>query len=307
MGITIMNIRDLDLNLLFVFEAIYSTNNISKAAKRLDLSQPAMSNALGRLRKQIDDPLFVRDGNGVVPTLRAETMIEPVRNALAAIRQSIRPAEGFDPITSKRHFRLIVADPLEPIIMPKLLIGLTQDTQICYELLPPQSTDIEDALLHSKIDLAVFLMPDRIAELSSQALHPVDLVVLARVGHPRINGTITPQHMMQENNVALTLTPGRLANSSKVTFWQKIQQKTVCQVPKVSSITQIVATTDLIGMVPNIYAEKVAERYNLQVIRPQTPVSNQQFHMIWHKRNEVDEGIVWLRNQIESCFSQDIV
>ena len=116
-----MNIRDFDLNLLLVFEAKYSSGNISRAADNLDLSQPAVSNALSRLRKQLDDPLFVRSGNGVVPTIRADEIIDPVRNALSTLQQSIGTTAEFDPQTSKRHFRLLVADPLEQIVMSRLL------------------------------------------------------------------------------------------------------------------------------------------------------------------------------------------
>lgn len=300
-----MNIRDLDLNLLFVFEAIYSTNNISHAAERLDISQPAMSNALARLRKRIDDPLFVRNGNGVIPTSRAEAMIDPVRTALSAIRQSIDPVDSFDPQTSSRKFKLIVADPVEHIVMPGLLRDTAQNPDVRYELLPPQSTNIEEALLLDKIDLAVFLMPAHNAEIVCQPLCPLDLVVIARIGHPRIDGVISAQNFLQERGVSLSIAPGRLANSEKLTFWQKVQQNTVCHVPRVSSMPPIVANSDLIGVIPRRYAEEVAPRFNLQVINTPVQLSNQQFQLIWHKRNQVDPGLVWLREKIAACFAQE--
>ena len=180
-----MNIRDLDLNLLFVFEAVYTTGNISKAARQLGLSQPAVSNALTRLRKQLDDQLFVREGNGVVPTARAESIIEPVRTALGTIQTGLGPVESFDPLKSKKHFRLIVADPLEPIILPELLKITEQNDQLTYELLPPQSVNIEEALLQNRIDLAIFLMPERIGEILSAPLFPVDLSGLSVSRCPR--------------------------------------------------------------------------------------------------------------------------
>lgn len=293
-----MNIRNLDLNLLLVFEAVYATGNISEAARQLDLSQPAVSNALNRLRKQLDDPLFVREGNGVVPTSKSVTIIEPIRAALKAIQDTIEQPDEFDPATSRRHFRIIVADPLEPLIMPELLGKISVDTQITYELLPPQRFNIEEALLQDRIDLAVFLMPERVPGIVSEPLMPVDLVALARIGHPRISGTVQPKQLMQENHVGLMLVPGKLENSSKVTVWQAIEQRVVCHVHKVNSIPQIVAATDLIGFVPRKYAEHLSRHYDLQIINLDAPFSNQKFHLSWHKRHEHDGPHKWLREQI---------
>lgn len=297
-----MNIRDIDLNLLLVFEAIYSARNISQAAKYLELSQPAVSNALKRLRLQLDDQLFVREGNGVVPTARAEAMIEPIKSSLAAIQHGLSAAEPFNPQTSKRHFRLIVADPLEPIIMPELLNNITNDTQITYEFLPPQRVHIEDALIQDKIDLAVFLMPNRTSEILSEQLIPIDTVLLAREGHPRIEGFVTPEQLVQENHIGLLLAPGKLENSDKVRVWQKLKQRTICNVSKVSSIAKTVSATDLIGFAPRIYAEHVAEHYKLQIIKLETQLSNQYFHMVWHNRNDGDESHLWLRDKIKAAI-----
>jgi len=298
-----MNTRDLDLNLLFVFEAIYSTGNISKAARQLGLSQPAVSNALTRLRKQLDDQLFVREGNGVVPTSRAEGMIEPVRTALNTIQASIGPVESFDPKKTKKHFRLIVADPLEPLVMPNLLRYTETNDQLTFELLPPQSVNIEEALLQDKVDLAVFLMPGRVSEILSKSLFPVDLVLIARKDHPRINGSINAQQMAQENYVSLQMAPGKLENSGKVTVWQKLQQRVSCHVYKVSSIAQIAANTELLGFVPRAYAEHISHHCPIQILELDTPFSNQQFHNIWHKRSDLDPANVWLRNCIEDMFA----
>lgn len=297
--------RDLDLNLLSVFEAIYSSGNISRAAKNLDLSQPAVSNALSRLRKQMDDQLFVRSGNGVIPTLRAEEIIGPVRNALSMLRQSIGSAAVFDPKTSKRHFPLVVADPLEQIIMSKLLKSTGNDTQITFELHPPQLMSVEESLVTGKTELAVFLMHGKDAELDSKPLCPVDLVVVARQDHPRIGLPLTMPELTKEGFVTISLAPGKLANSEKVTFWQRLHLREVCQVYKVSSIVQLVASTELVGIVPRLYAQQVASLHGLQILDLPIDLSNQHFHLISHKRARADEGLKWLSDQIMSCFVEN--
>lgn len=297
-----MSIRDLDLNLLLVFEAIFLTGNVSHAARNLDLSQPAVSNALTRLRKQIDDPLFIRKGNGVTPTARAEAMIDPITVALRAIKQSIEPHSKFDPETSKRKFRLIVADPLEPLILPQLLNGADANSQITYESLAPQSYQIEEALLQDKSDLAVFLMPERIDGINSEPLLPMDLVVLARKGHPRVNGDTDSQELLQESYVNMIMDPKKMPNAAKSSFWQKLGLRVVLYVNKMSSIVQTVEVTDLVGIVPRVYAEYVAKHYALQIIDIKIPLNDQPFHLAWHKRNDKDHGVLWLREKIATAI-----
>lgn len=297
-----MNMRDIDLNLLLVFEAIYSTGSISRAAERLDLSQPAASNALSRLRQQLGDRLFLRSGNGVVPTARAEEIIGPVRNALDSIRSSLGPADAFDPDTTERHFKLIIADPLERIVIAGIANGLKNDSKLSFELLPPQNVQIEDALLNFSIDLAAFLLPARHGELISQPLCPVDMVMVARKGHPRIKGKMTLEVLKSERFVGLSLAPGKLKNSEKLTVWQRLGRHPSVQVHKASSIAQIAAKTDMIGLVSSIYADEFAETYGLQVFETPMPMSNQQFHMIWHKRFDDDPAHRWLRRQVTDAL-----
>lgn len=298
-----MNMRDIDLNLLVVFEAIYSAGSISRAADKLDLSQPALSNALARLRKQLDNQLFVRSGNGVVPTALADEIIEPIREALFAIEQSIAPKDVFDPAVTKRHFRLIVADPLEQIVVGSMLRTIGHRSEISFELQPPQAVNIEQALLEGKSDLAVFLMPIRVAELNNTPLCPLDVVLVARKGHPRISSQSPRDEVMKEGFVSLALSPGKLENSEKVNILKRLRARQVCQVSKVSSIAQLVSESDLVGLVPAIYASKVAVQYGLEIIAHPVPEIEQKFQMIWHRRFEADAGHMWLRDNIEKAVS----
>lgn len=299
-----MNMRDLDLNLLVVFEAIYSAGSISRAADTLNLTQPALSNALARLRKQLDNQLFVRSGNGVVPTALADEIIEPIREALYAIDQSIRPKELFDPTLTKRHFRLIVADPLEQIVVGSLLRTIGPNSQISFELQPPQTTNLEQALLEGKIDVALFLMPIRMAELNNTPLCAMDLVLVARRDHPRISPRSPREDVMKEGFVALALSPGKLENSDKVNVLKRLRPRQVCQVSKVSSIAQLVSESDMVGLLPAIYARKVAARYGLEIISLPVTEIEQRFQLIWHRRFESDPGHIWLRDNIAKAVSQ---
>lgn len=299
-----MNMRDIDLNLLVVFEAIYSAGNISRAADQLDLSQPALSNALARLRKQLDNQLFVRSGNGVVPTALAEEIINPIRDALYAIDQTIRPKDLFDPAVTKRHFRLIVADPLEQIVVGSLLRTIGHRSEISFELQPPQTINLEEALLEGKVDLAVFLMPVRMAELNNTPLCPMDLVLIARQGHPRVSAQSPREEVMREGFVSMALSPGKLENSEKFNILKRLRVRQVCLASKVSSIAQLVSESDMVGIVPAIYANKIAERYRLQTIAFPMPEIEQNFQLIWHRRFDNDPGHMWLRDNITAAVSE---
>lgn len=301
-----MNINDVDLNLLRTFETVYSTKSISRAAEQLDMSQPALSNALARLRQQMGDHLFTRSGSGVAPTARAEAMIGPVRDSLRLLQKGIAPETSFDVSTSERDFKLIIAEPVEPIIVPSLLRALGKDGRASVELIPPQSTSIEEALLNGRAELAVFLPPARFPELESEPLCPSDLVVIASKSHPRINGSITPAQLAQEGQVVLQLHPGKLANSEKVSLRTDVKVRRLCKVGGVGTITRIVGSTDLIGVVPRIYATAVADRYDLQVIELPVKLGRQEFFMFWHRRHQNDPAHLWLRDQIRHSIPSEI-
>src|SRR5688572_25787321 len=116
-----VNLKDFDLKLLVVFEAIYSTGNISRAAEKLALSQPAVSNLLARLRELTGDPLFARGRRGVEPTIKAQAMIAPVREALGLIGRQFGQTGALDLATYRRTFRICTTDVLEPFLLPPLL------------------------------------------------------------------------------------------------------------------------------------------------------------------------------------------
>jgi DNA-binding transcriptional LysR family regulator len=299
-----MDIRELDLNLLLVFDAIYTTGNISRAAITLDISQPAVSNSLARLRKQLDDPLFERSGNGVIATPYAETIIIPVRDALGTLSQSLKPASKFNPKSSKINFRLIVVDPLETIIMQRLLSDRSDNPKITFELLAPQAYNTEEALLTGTVDLTLFLLPPNSKEILSEPVCPIDPVIVIAKDHPRIKNKLKLTHLLTEHFVSLNLQPNRLTNSEKISVWQQPKKKDACLVNKVSSVAQIAAKTELVGVVPRLYAISVQETYGLRILESPIKISNQHFFLSWHERYSTDPAHVWLRMRIKEIVQK---
>ncbi|WP_313110729.1 LysR family transcriptional regulator, partial [Stutzerimonas nitrititolerans] len=151
-----MNIYNFDLNLLRVLDALLRERNVSRAAQRLSLSQPAVSNALNRLRELLDDPLLVRVGRAMQPTPRALSLEAPIRDALQQIEHTLNAGDFFDPATSRQRFAIAVTDYVELICMPPLMAHLARvapGIQLAIEHLSP-TLPIE-ALDNGELDLAL--------------------------------------------------------------------------------------------------------------------------------------------------------
>lgn len=304
--IQLMNsLRNLDLNLLVIFEAIYTAENISKAAKHLGVSQPTISNALTRLRNSLDDKLFIRAGRGVTPTPKAAQIIIPVRQALKMIQVGINEDSVFDPVLIQRDFRLIVAEPLEPLLLPTLINDLPQGHKISFDYFSPMAQDIEKSLMTGTSELAIFLLPTKNAEFRSEQLCQIDLVGVARKGHPRMDATtkLTKQTLTVERHVTLNLQPGKLRNTEKFSILQSPIRQTTCRVSSVGAIARIAGRTDLLGMIPRLFAPYAAKAYGLNIFELPIVMNKQHMFMIWHKRNDADSGHIWLRERIKTIVA----
>lgn len=303
-----MNIKDIDLNLLTLFETVYTTRSISRAATVLDMNQPTVSNALGRLRKQLGDPLFVRDGNGVAPTPRAEAIIGPVQRALSDLRMITDTVDSFDPGTSERDFCLYMLDVFEPLLLPPLAQIARRNRGFNIRLLPPQAVPCEEVLLNGTADLALNIKPERQPGIVWEELCPMDLVVIARRGHPEVQGTITAEQIATLDHVSLDLSPplqARGASSNLKTFMlkRKFLQRYALRVARPSAIPAVVSWTDLLAFTPRFYAEALQDQLGLQILEPPEPLTDMSFFLAWNERNTDNPGLKWLRDQCRAILA----
>ncbi len=296
------NLRNVDLNLLVIFEAIFSTGNVSQAAKQLGISQPTVSNSLTRLRESLDDQLFVRAKHGVTPTPKATQIIGAVREALQIIQVGITGGESFDPALTKRTFRLVVAEPMEQVIMPPLINGLPEGSSISFDYFSPLSQNIEESLITGTTELAIFLLPPKTPDLRTKVLCPLDVVGIVRQGHPRLGklSSITKKQFIKESHVTLNLQPGKITNSEKVSVLQTPSRSTVCRVSNAGAVARIVGATDLFGVIPGLFAEYAAKPLGLKIFKLPMEMNTQKMFMIWHVRHSTDNAHIWLRNRIQS-------
>lgn len=286
-----MHIRDFDLNLLHVFQAVHTARNVSRAAEALGLSQPAVSHALTRLRLALHDPLFTRTASGVAPTPKAEQFARQVVAALKVLDVAIHEAEVFDPAQSQRRFAVhmsdIGADEFLPLLMAEVGRSAPGVRIEAMQLEPPQ---IGPALEEGRIDLAFGYLP----ELSGTERRPLleeRYVVLLRRGHPlvrklrdraaldRLDFIVVRSHSEPARALAL------LGLESRIRL----------ALPHFTVAPSILAVTDLAVVMPMRPALRFAARHALQVVEPDLglPPFTVSLHWTWRFHN--DPGNRWLR------------
>jgi DNA-binding transcriptional LysR family regulator len=298
------NIRNIDFNLLIVFDVVYATANISHAAKQLALTQPAVSNAIARLREHFGDPLFVREGRGMKPTVRAQQMIAPIRDALRIIRQQIEGDAEIDLPTYKRTFRLVTVDTLEPLLMPPLLRDITERApHICIESRPPSHTHVVNQLNEGTLDLACYTFISSMPGIVVVPIFPCDYIVVARRGHPKIGKTLDKETFMSLGQIALVHELRGHANIDRDISTRGGTRRIVYMVHKVWSVPAMVGSTDLVSVLPRRFAEQVAPAFDLVIHETPVPIADQDYHMMWHERHNDDAGHKWLRDTIMGTIS----
>lgn len=299
-----VDLRKLDLNLLVTFEAIYTAGNISHAAKRLNVSQPTISNALARLRDTVGDPLFIRSGRGVAPTPRATGMIGPVRDALQMIQSGFGDDERFDPSTTRRNFRIVVLDMLEPILMPPLVRAVQDYRSVTLEMLPVMDFPIAEGLNDGSLDLALTTFDPQHGDIECEQVGAAKIVIVARKGHPRIKGEMTPALVSEIGHVALIPKIRALSRVDEVLRYAKIDRHIVYMVTRFWSFPHILANSDLIAMMPGDFAAHAALFYPLDIFPVPFEFPEQHIYMIWKKRHGLDPGHTWLREKIVEAYRE---
>ena len=291
------NLRSLDLNLLTVFVAIYDLGGVSAAADRLVLSQSATSHALSRLRDACKDDLFVRTSQGLSPTSVAEAMYPAIKQALEALRASLAEASGFDPAQSQRHFRISIPHPMGPFYALKLRaavaatapgVVLTFDTVS----LP---VDLEDNLRDGVVDLAIDWLPIELDPFVNRKLFDDRLVLVARGSHPSVAAGITIEDLRK----ATFVTPHRRREVEHLPQALRelydLQLHVAVRVSELLEIPTVVASTDLLGMMPLSMASLMEKRMGLRVLAIQLELPVVPIYTIWHETRSKDSGHRWLR------------
>ena len=296
------SLRNLDLNLMVVFEAIYASGNISHASKHLALSQPAVSNALARLRTLMEDPLFVRTKTGVAATPKARRMIGPVRDALKLLGAQIDSGEP-DFATYERHFRIVISDPIEAVTMPAVVNALAAKMpKVTLECLSGFRADFVNELVEGTADLACYIYPTPTPDLVTVPITPFDVVVVTRRGHPAFRKKITAEAYLKLRHIMLSPDLRNKIHVEQSMAAQGALRRPMYTVNKLWSFPFMIERTDLVATLPRWFAQEVQKNFALDIHPSPVPVAEQHIYMTWHVRDNDDPGHKWLREAMLAAF-----
>lgn len=298
------NLEDLNLNLLVVFEAVYATKNVSQAAKLLGMSQPTVSNALSRLRIAVGDQLFVRASNGVKPTTKAINLIGPVRESLRLLRSGLGQDEVFDPIETQRHFRFVILDALEPVLMPQVLSDVQNHRSITFEALPYLGVPVADGLSDGSIDLVLATYLKDLPDIRCEEIGVANAVVVSRRNHPELQDGITLEQFQTLGHIALTPKLRSLSMTDEELRRRAIDRHIVYNVTKFWSFPHVIANSDLIAMLPGGFARMAARAYDLDIHPLPFEIQEQKLYISWKKHREGDQGLMWLKDRFVEAYRQ---
>jgi DNA-binding transcriptional LysR family regulator len=312
-----LNFRTLDLNLLRVFDAVMEERNLTKAAQRLAMTQPAVSNAMRRLRELLGDDLVKRAGYGVEPTAKAMQLWPSIREGLLQIRNTLSP-KVFDPNIADHHFVLAMADATATELMPGLIHSLnTEAPNVGVRVLPLTTRDPRELLRTRQIDLAIGHFPGVITELSashlqeakpsflSQRLYDGKYVVVMRKSHPLAQKeTLVLDDFCQARHLLVSFSgrPHGFVDEALAAVGRKRQ--VVMTVNQFFTAGRAVASADLLSVLPQnfIQATGVAELVTTRDLPLQVP--DVHVHALWHHDLEAEPSQRWLRQQIKQASNQ---
>ena len=301
-----MNLRNLDLNLLLVFEAVYSERSITKAAEKLALSQPAVSNALNRLRAHLDDPLFERRGKGIAPTHEASRLAPVIYKALKSIEVSLENKGNFDPESSVINFKIMMSDAVELQVMHPLIRKTVLNWPgISYTLLPASPQSLRQQVLSKEIHMAVFVTPINDDIVRSSHLFSTEVCVIARADHPELGDKdeLTEDAFFNSDWVLIAEALRRASNFHQEAKAIGRSRRIVCEAARMMSLPYMVAESNLIAVVTRSMAEALREKLNLKLFDIPFAVPKEPWHLIWHNDYTDDEAHRWLRKQMKAVVT----
>lgn len=292
-----VDLRGVDLNLLVALDALIEERNVTRAAGRLRMSQPAASRALGRLRALFSDALLVDGPGGYILSARAEAMRPALRRTLAGIGEMLQ-APAFDPATARGSVRLLLPDLLAATLAPHLLARFaTEAPGLDLDIAPPGADPIE-ALERDDADAIVGVIDEAPAGIRRRRLYQDRLVTLMRADHPMAAGRLTLARFLALAHMTVSVTGvgpsplderlARLGHTRRVKL----------RVPNFLAAVEIAARSDLVMTLPSTLAHTASARERLIALRPPLDLGRFAMSLVWHARHQDAPRHVWLRRAI---------
>ncbi|MEH3048672.1 LysR family transcriptional regulator [Sphingomonas adhaesiva] len=292
----------IDLNLLAVFDAIYTRAGVTQAARHLHLTQSAVSHALNRLRREFDDPLFVRSGNALVPTALARAIAAPVQQALRGMETALASALRFDPATSTRLFRIGLRPTAEAHLFATLVRHVADRApQVRLASLNFRRSDLAHLLATGGLDLALDIPGPHSAGLCADTLAAEELVVVARRDHPQVRGGIDLATYLALDHVIASPRPTGGSTEDEALAAQGHARRIRIRCQHVGTAWRVVAATDMLLTLSRTHATHPGDPAAIQILPLPFHVAPRPRQLLWHEASDGDPGITWLRGVIHEA------
>lgn len=296
-----MNLNKVDLNLFIVFDAIYTEANLTRAGQIVGITQPAVSNALARLRETFNDPLFVRTAQGMVPTPMAQNIIGPVRNALSLLRVSVQESRTFNPLQANKTYRISMTDLTEEVILPPLFQRLRRlAPAIQIESFLSKRRETTKELAAGRLDFAVDAPLNTDPQVRHVKLLADRYVCAIRKGHPLAKDKLSLDEYMSLTHIHISSRRSGLGYVDLTLGKMGIQRKIALRSQHYLMASTVMQSTDMAITVP----ERFARRHGLHYVGLPVEVPPVETHLYWHESTDQDPANRWMREQIIEIAQQ---
>ncbi|MFT5782267.1 MAG: DNA-binding transcriptional LysR family regulator [Pseudomonas sp.] len=291
-----MNLTKVDLNLFIVFDAIYTEANLTRAGQIVGITQPAVSNALSRLRETFNDPLFVRTAQGMVPTPMAQNIIGSVRNALQLLRVSVQESRIFNPLEANKTFHISMTDLVEAVLLPPLFQRLRRQAPgVQIESFLTRRRETTKELAAGRIDFAVDAPLNTDLQVRHVKLFEDRYVCAIRKGHPLAKEKISLDEYLSLSHIHISSRRSGLGLVDLALGKMGLQRKVALRSQHYLMAHEVMQQTDMAMTV----AESFARRHALHVVElPVNSVPAQETHLYWHESTDQDPANRWMREQL---------
>jgi DNA-binding transcriptional LysR family regulator len=298
-----MHLREIDLNLLVIFHQLLIDRSVSQAAEKLDLTQPAVSNALKRLRTTLKDDLFVRTSQGMEPTPYAEQLAEPVSHAIGTLVGALNRSDEFDPENAKRRFVVAMTDIGEIYFMPLLINALLQRAPGISLVTVRSHSGLAEELANGEVDLAIGLHPDLQAGFYQRRLFHHRYVCLCRQDHPLTREPMSEDRFCDFGHVRIAA--AHTGHGEIEAHMQRggLNRDIRLEVPHFVAVGHILQNTDLLATVPERFAASCTEPFGLTILPAPIPLPEIAINLFWHARYNRDPANKWFRQLMFDLFS----
>ncbi|MES2536793.1 MAG: LysR family transcriptional regulator [Pseudomonadota bacterium] len=295
----------LDVRWLEVFCEIYKTRSVSRSAEILNLSQPAVSIALSRLRQHFNDPLFVRTSRGMEPTAMGHDLLTPISEALDALARATGQRPAFDPLTSNRTFNICMSDISQIVLLPNLWRHLRTVAPSIRIDVAPLSDDTAPLLESGNADLALGFVPQLEKYFHEMTLFRQSYVCAVSADHPRVREGLTLEQFETEDHAEVTRSGTGHLIINRELLRQGITRRVVLKIPNFLSAGVLAERTSLLILIPEYLADFFKSQSRIETFPLPFELQDYAVKLYWHERYHRDEGIVWIREVIRNLMRFD--